>query len=141
MTTNKSLSINGVVAHYKELEHKGTVKLFFKKSDVRKHKSEDGRAFFTVYPCVVNVGGWLDDNINFSFVVKNKYAYIMNNKDCDLWCLEIDDQAKTYKPSDDVEYEYHDTSLKFIASPKLKARVETLYLSSTGTSEACDDYI
>ena len=65
----------------------------------------------------------------------------MESKDCDLWCLEIDSKTKTYKPSDDVEYEYHNVSLKFIASPKLKARVESLYLSSTGTSEAIDDYI
>ena len=141
MTTNKSLSINGVIAHYQQLEHKGIVKLFFKKSDVRKHKSEDGRPFFTVRPCVVSVGGWLDDNINFSFVVKNKFAYIMNNKDCDLWCLEIDDQTKTFKPTDETEYEYHRTSLKFIASPKLKARVESLYQSSNGICEANDDYI
>ena len=141
MNTNKSLSINGVVSHYQELEHKGIIKLFFRKADMRTHKSEDGRPFHTVRPCVVSVGGWFDDNINYSFVIKNKFAYIMNSKDCDLWCLEIDDQTKTFKPSDDVEYEYHNTSLKFIASPKLKARVESLYLSSTGTSEANDDYI
>ena len=138
---NKSLSINGVVAHYRELGHNSIIKLFFRKSDMRNHKSEDGRAFHTVRPCVVNVGGWTDDHINFSFIIKNKYVYIMETKDCDLWCMEIDNQTKTFKPSDDTEYEYHNVSLKFIASPKLKARVESLYLSSTGISEANDDYI
>ena len=141
MTTNKSLSTNGIVAHYQELGHNDTIKLFYRKSEVRSHKSEDGRAFHTVRPCVVSVGGWIDDHINFSFTIKNKYAYIIDSKDCDLWCMEIDSKTKTYKPSDDVEYEYHDTSLKFIASPKLKERVESLYLSSTRTSEAIDDYI
>ena len=141
MNTNKSLSINGIIAHYQEMEHNGTVKLFFRKSEVRKHKSEDGRTFHTVRPCVVSIGNWIDDHINYSFTIKNKYVYSMESKNCDLWCMEIDDQAKTYKPSDDVEYEYHDVSLKFIASPKLKERVETLYLSSTGISEANDDYI
>ena len=138
---NKSLTINGVVAHYKELGHKANIKLFFRKSEVRKHKSEDGKAFYTVRPCVVNVGNWFDDNINFTFTIKNKYTYIMEPNNCDLWCLEIDSQAKTFKPSDDVEYEYHDTTLKYIASPKLKARVESLYQSSNGVSEANDDYI
>lgn len=138
---NKSLSINAVVAHYQELGHNDNIKLFFRKNEMKKHKSEDGKAFYTVRPCVVKVGNWLDDRINFTFVIKNKYAYLMENKDCDLWCLEIDNQIKTFKPSDDVEYEFHNTSLKFIASPKLKAKVESLYQSSNGVSEADDDYI
>ena len=65
----------------------------------------------------------------------------MENKDCDLWCLEIDNQAKTFKPSDDVEYEYHNTTLKFIASASLKAKVESLYQSANGVSEAAEDFI
>ena len=138
---NKSLSINGVVAHYHELGHNGDIKLFYRKSELRKHKSVDGKAFYTVRPCVVKVGTWLDDRINFTFVIKNKYAYLMENKDCDLWCLEIDNQAKTFKPSDDVEYEYHNTTLKFIASAKLKAKVDSLYQSVNGVSEADEDYI
>ena len=138
---NKSLTINAVVAHYHELGHNGNIKLFYRKSEVKKHKSEDGKAFYTVRPCVVNVKTWFDDHINFTFIIENKYAYLMESKDCDLWCLEIDNQVKTFKPSDDVEYEWHDTTLKFIASPKLKAKVESLYQSSNGVSEADDDYI
>ena len=138
---NKSLSINGVVAHYKDLGHYSPIKLFFKKSEVRKHKSETSPCFHTVRPILVKVGNWFDDHLNFTFVIKNKFVYLMENKDCDLWCLEIDSQAKTFKPSDDVEYEYHDTTLKFIASPILKAKVESLYQSSNGVSEAADDYI
>ena len=140
-TYNKSLSINGIVAHYKEQGHNDTIKLFYRKSEVRSHKSEDGRAFHTVRPCVVIVGSWIDDHINFTMTLKNKYVYIMESKDCDLWCMEIDKQTKTFKPSDDVEYEYHNVSLRFIASPKLKARVESLYQSSNGICEANDDYI
>ena len=139
--TSKSLSINAVVAHYIELGHNDNIKLFFRKNEMKKHKSEDGKAFYTVRPIVVKVGNWFDDHGNFSFVIKNKYAYLMENKECDIWCLEIDNQTKTFKPSDDVEYEYHNTTLKFIASPKLKAKVESLYQSSNGVSEADDDYI
>ena len=138
---NKSLSVNAVVAHYKELEHDSPIKLFFKKSEVRKHKSDTSPSFYTVRPIVVKVGNWFDDHINYSFVIKNKYAYLIENKECDLWCLEIDSQAKTFKPSDDTEYEFHNTQLRFIASPKLKAKVEALYQSSNGVCEATDDYI
>ena len=139
--TTKSLSINSVVAHYKEQGHDSPIKLFFKKSEVRKHKSENSKAFYTVRPILVKIGNWFDDHINFTFVIKNKYAYLMESKDCDLWCLEIDNQAKTFKPSDDVEYEWHNTRLIYIASAKLKAKVESLYQSSNGVSEAAEDYI
>lgn len=141
MNPTKSLTINAVVARYQELGHDSSIKLFFKKSEVRKHKSEDSKAFYTVRPIIVKVGNWFDDHINFSFVIKNKYAYLLENKDCDIWCLEIDNKSKSYKPSDDVEYEFHDTRLKFIASPKLKERVLNLYMSSSGASEAAEDYI
>ena len=139
--TNKSLSINAVVSRYHELGHDGLIKLFFKKSEVRIHKSETSPRFYTVRPIIVKVGNWFDDHINYTFVIKNKYAYLMESKDCDIWCLEIDDKAKVYKPSDETEYEYHDTQLKFIVSPKLKERVLNLYMSSSGASEATDDYI
>ena len=138
---NKSLSINAVVAHYKELGHDSPIKLFFKKSDVRKHKSETSQTFHTVRPIVAKVGNWLDDHLNFTFVIKNRYAYLLQSKDCELWCLEIDNKAKIYKPSNDIEYEYHESSLKFIASPKLEERVMTLYMSISGASEADEDYI
>ena len=140
-TTNKSLSINAVVARYQELGHNGAIKLFFRKNELKKHTSENSKAFFTVRPILVKVGNWFDDHINFTFVIKNKYAYLMENKDCDIWCLEIDSEAKIYKPSDEIEYEYHNTNLKFIASPKLKAKVESLYQSSNGVCEATEDYI
>ena len=139
--TTKSLSINAVVSRYSELGHNSDIKLFFRKSEVRKHNSDKPPSFYTVRPILVKVGNWFDDKINFTFVIKNKYAYLMESKDCDLWCLEIDSQAKSYKPSDDVEYEYHNTTLKFIASPKLKERVLNLYQSSNGVSEADEDYI
>ena len=139
--TNKSLSINAVVTYYQELGHNDNIKLFFRKSEVRSHKSEDGKAFNTVRPCVVKVGNWFDDHINITFVLKNKYTYLMKSNDCDIWCLEIDSQPKTFRPSDDVEYKYHDTTLKYIASPKLRARVESLYQSTNGVSEADDNYI
>ena len=139
--TSKSLSINAVVARYHQLGHNDNIKLFFRSSEVKKHKSENSKPFYTVRPILVKVGNWFDDNINFSFVLKNKYAHIMESKDCDLWSLEIDNKAKSYKPSDDTEYEYHSTELKFIASPKLKERVLSLYQSSNGVSEAAEDYI
>ena len=141
MTTNKSLSINAVVARYKELGHDSPIKLFFKKSEVRKHKSDLPRYFHTVRPILVKVGNWFDDCINFTFVIKNKYIYVMESKDCELWCIEIDNKPQSYKPSDDVEYEFHETQLKFIASQKLKERVLSLYMSNSGTSEADEDYI
>ena len=100
MTTTKSLSINAVVARYQELGHNGAIKLFFRKNELKKHTSENSKAFFTVRPILVKVGNWFDDHINFTFVIKNKYAYLMENKDCDIWCLEIDSEAKIYKPSD-----------------------------------------
>ena len=138
---NKSLTINAVVAHYKELGHDSPIKLFFKKSEVRKHKSDNSQSFFTVRPILVKVGNWFDDHINFTFVIKNKYAYLMESKDCDIWCLEVDNRKKSFKPSDDTEYEYHDTRLIFIASQKLKERVLNLYMSSSGASEAAEDFI
>lgn len=141
MTTNKSLSINAVVKHYHELGHDSLIKLFFRKSEIRKHKSDSPPSFYTVRPILVKVGNWFDDRINFSFVIKNKYAYLMEHNHYDLWCLEIDNQAKVFKPSDDVSYEYHDTSLKFIASTELCSRVERLYQSSNGVCEAAEDYI
>ena len=136
----KSLSINSVVARYQALGHDSPIKLFFKKSDVRKHSS-DTRNFYTVRPILVKVGNWFDDCINFTFVIKNKYIYVMESKDCDLWCVEIDNLPQSYKPSDDIEYEFHDTQLKFIASQRLKERVLNLYMLYSGTSEAADDYI
>jgi len=139
--TTKSLSINAVVARYKEQGHDSPIKLFFKKSEVMKHKSETSKAFYTVRPIIVKIGNWFDDRINFTFVIKNKYAYLMESKDCDIWCLEIDNKSKVFKPSDDIEYEYHDTKLIFIASPKLRDRVMNLYMSSSGASEAAEDYI
>ena len=138
---NKSLSVNAVVAHYKELEHDSPIKLFFKKSEVRKHKSDTSPSFYTVRPIVVKVGNWFDDHINYTFVIKNKYVYVMESKDCDIWCLEIDNKVKSFKPSDDIEYEFHDTQLKFIASQRLKERVLNLYMLYSGTSEAAEDYI
>ena len=139
--TTKSLSINAVVKHYQELGHDSPIKLFFRKCEVRKHKSESSQNFYTVRPILVKIGNWFDDRINFTFVVKNKYAYLMESKDCDIWCLEIDNKAKNFKPSDDVNYEYHDTRLKFITSPTLKERVLNLYMNSSGASEAAEDYI
>ena len=141
MNTTKSLTINAVVARYKELGHDSPIKLFFKKSEVRKHNSDKPPSFYTVRPILVKVGNWFDDRINFTFVIKNKFVYLMENKDCDLWSLEIDNKTKSYKPSDDIEYEYHDTRLIFIASPELKERVMNLYMSSSGASEAAEDYI
>ena len=138
---NKSLSINGVVAHYKDLGHYSPIKLFFKKSEVRKHKSETSPCFHTVRPILVKVGNWFDDHINFTFIIKNKYAYLLQSKDCELWCLEVDNETKVYKPSDDVEYEYHDSNLKFIASPKLEERVMTLSMTLAGVSEANEEDI
>ena len=138
---NKSLSVNAVIAHYKELEHDSPIKLFLKKSEVRKHKSDTSPTFYTVRPIVVKVGNWFDDHVNYTFVIKNKYVYVMESKDCDIWCLEIDNKVKSFKPSDDIEYEFHDTQLKFIASPKLKERVLNLYMLYSRTSEAADDYI
>ena len=135
---NKSLSINGVVAHYKELGHDSPIKLFFKRSEVRKHKSESSPAFHTVRPILVKVGDWFDDHLNFTFVIKNKYAYLLQSKDCELWCLEVDNKAKVFQPSDDIEYEYHDSNLKFIASPKLEERVKNLSMTLSGVSEATE---
>lgn len=108
---------------------------------MRKHKSENQQTFFTVRPILVKVGDWFDDHINFTFVVKNKYAYVMESKDCDIWCLEIDNKSKSFKPSDNVEYEFHETKLVYIASPILRERVLNLYMATEGTSEATDDYI
>ena len=139
--TTKSLSINAVVKHYQDLGHDSPIKLFFRKCEVRKHKSESPPSFYTVRPILVKVGYWFDDHINFTFVIKNKYAYLMESKDCDIWCLEIDNQSKVFKPSDDVNYEYHETNLKFITSPTLKERVLNLYMNSSGASEAAEDYI
>ena len=139
--TTKSLSINAVVKRYKEMGHNSCIKLFFRKTELRKHKSENSKPFFTVRPILVKVGNWFDDNINFTFIVKNKYAYLTESKECDLWCIEIDSEAKSFKPSDDTEYEFHSTNLKFIASPKLRDRVLSLYMSSSGASEAAEDYI
>ena len=141
MTTTKSLSINAVVAHYKDLGHNGDIKLFFRKNELKKHASEKSKAFYTVRPILVKIGNWFDDRINFTFVIKNKYVYVMESKDCDIWCLEVDNKVKSYKPSDDVEYEFHDTQLKFIASQRLKDRVLNLYMLYSGTSEAAEDYI
>ena len=138
---NKSLSINAVVAHYKELGHDSPIKLFFKKSDVRKHKPEDSPCFHTVRPILVKVGDWYDDHINFTFVIKNKFAYLLESKDCELWGLEVDNESKFYHPSDDVNYEFHDTKLKFIASPKLVERVKDLSMTLSGVSEANEDDI
>jgi len=140
----KSLSINGVVSHYQELGHSSPIKLIFKKSSVMKHKSDYAPSFYTVRPILVKVGNWFDDRISFTFVLKNKFAHLMESKDCDLWSLEIDNVTKTFKPSDDddTEYEYHETCLKFIDSPKLREKILRLSMSTAGVSEAAEsDYI
>ena len=138
---NKSLSINAVVAHYKELGHDAPIKLFFKKSEVRKHKSESSPAFHTVRPILVKVGNWFDDHLSFTFVLRNKYAYLLQSKDCELWCLEVDNESKFYQPSDDIEYEFHESKLIFIASKKLEEKVLNISMTLSGVSEANDDYI
>ena len=136
---NKSLSINGVFNHYKELGHYGDIKLIFRKSSIFTHKSNDGKPFFTVRPIVVKVGDWIDERISFSFTIKNKYHHIINSKQNELWCLTINKEPKTFMLEDDIECEFHDTSLQFINNPKLQATIESLYLASSNVSELNED--
>ena len=136
----KSLSINGVVRHYKELNQYGNIKLIFRKSNIYSHKSIDGKAFYTVRPIVVKIGDWIDDKINFSFTIKNKYWHAIRSKDLDLWCLLINKDAKHFTlEGSDIECEYHETSLQFINNPKLQASIEALYLKSSNISEMSGD--
>ena len=137
---NKSLSTNGVVKHYKELGHSEDIKLIFRKSSVFSHKSIDGKPFFTVRPIIVKVGNWIDDYINFSFVIKNKYKHVIDSKQIDLWCLTINKETKTFTlESDNTECVYHETSLQFINNPKLISTIEKLYLESSNVSEMVDN--
>ena len=139
-TSNKSLSINGVVRHYQDLNHKGDIKLVFRKSDIFNHKSSDGKAFYTVRPILVKVGGWIDEHISFTFTIKNKFYHIIKSKDIDLWCLTIKKDIKTFKLEDSgQECEYHETSLQYINDPKLLKSIESLYLTSSNVSEMTDD--
>ena len=136
---NKSLSINGVVRHYKELDHEGDIKLVFRKSSIYSHKSLDGKTFYTVRPIVVKIGNWVDDNISFSFTIKNKYVHVINSKQIDLWALTISEKAKPFTLESGEECEYHEVSLQFINSPKLQSIIEKMYLASSNVSELVDD--
>ena len=139
-TLNKSLSTNGVANHYQELNHKGDIKLVFHKSDIFNHKSNDGKAFYTVRPIIVKIGGWIDDYINFTFTIKNKFYHIIKSKDIDLWCLTIKKDIKTFRLEDsEQDCEYHETSLQFINDPKLLKYIEKLYLTSSNVSEMTED--
>ena len=137
---NKSLSINGVVKHYKELGHSEDVKLIFRKSSIFSHKSIDGKSFYTVRPIVVKVGNWFDDYISFSFTIKNKYKHVIDSKQVDLWCLTINKETKTFTLEDtNTECEFHETNLQFINNPKLVSSIEKLYLASSNVSEMAGD--
>ena len=136
---NKSLSINNVVKHYQELQHEGDIKLIFRKSSIFTHKSIDGKPFYTVRPIVVKIGYWIDDKINFSFTIKNKYVHVINSKQVDLWCLTINKDVKNFTLENGEECEYHEVSLQFINNPKLQSHIEKLYLASSNVSELADD--
>ena len=132
---NKSLSVNAVVKHYKELGHVGDIKLIFRKSSIFSHKSPDGKSFYTVRPIVVKVNDWIDERISFSFTIKNKYNHVIKSKDVELWCLTIHKESKTFMLNDETECVFHDTSLQFINNPKLQASIESTYLASSNVSE------
>ena len=136
---SKSLSINGVVRHYKELEHEGDIKLVFRKSSIYPHKSYDGKTFYTVRPIVVKIGNWIDDHISFSFTIKNKYVHVINSKQIDLWMLTIGKDPISFTLESGEECEYHEVSLQFINSPKLQSIIEKMYLASSNVSELVDD--
>ena len=139
-TTTKSLSINAVCSRYHELGHNSDIKLFFRKSEVKKHNSDKPPSFFTVRPILVKVGNWFDDYINFSFVIKNKYKHVIDSKQIDLWCLTINKEIKTFTLEDDnTECEFHETSLQFISNPKLVSSIEKLYMASSNVSEMVAD--
>lgn len=136
---NKSLSINGVVKHYQELKHNDNIKLVFRKSDIFSHKSIDNKAFYTVRPIIAKIGEWLDDGINYSFTIKNKFYRVIKNKDHELWCLTINKDIKTFALDENNECEYHDTSLQFITNPKLLAWIVKVSDASSNVSEFSGD--
>ena len=136
---NKSLSINGVVKHYQELNHSGDIKLIFRKSSIFTHKSIDGKPFYTVRPIVAKIGNWIDDHLSFSFVIKNRFKYVVDSKQIELWCLTINEEAKSFELDDGSECEYHETSLQFINNPKLQEAIESIYLASSNVSEMDGD--
>ena len=138
---NKSLSINGIVKHYKEQGHSEDIKLIFRKSSIYTHKSIDGKSFYTVRPIVVKIGNWIDERIDFSFTIKNKYKHVIDSKQIDLWCLTINKQPKKFNLDQSTECEFHDTILQFISNPKLQASIESLYLATSNVSEMnCDSF-
>ena len=136
---NKSLSINGVIKHYQELKHNGDIKLIFRKSSIFTHKSTDGKPFYTVRPIVVKIGNWIDDRISFSFTLKNKFKYVVDSKQIDLWCLTIAQESKSFKLEDGSQCEYHETSLQYINNSKLQEQIESMYLASSNVSEMKGD--
>ena len=136
---SKSLSTNGVVNHYKELQHEGDIKLIFRKPSLFSHKSIDGKTFYTVRPIVVKIGNWIDDKINFSFTIKNKYVHVINSKQIDLWCLTISKDAKPFTLENGEQCFFHEVSLQFINNPKIQSSIEKLYLASSNVSELTDD--
>ena len=116
---NGILSTSDIVKHYDEQGLVGSIKIYFKKSDIKTHQSKLDRPYYVIRPLVVKVGEEFDEHPNFSIFLKPKYQYRISLIEADFWVMIIDDETSTFKNQSGEDIEYYNVNLKYITNPKL----------------------
>ena len=116
---NGILSTSDIVEHYNEQGLEGTIKIYFKKSDIKKHQSKLDKPYYVIRPLIVKVGEEFDEHPNFSIFLKPKYQYRISLIEADFWIMIIDDETSTFKNQSGEDIEYYNVNLKYITNPKL----------------------
>ena len=103
---NGILSTSDVVKHYDEQGLVGSIKIYFKKSDIKTHQSKLDKPYYVIRPLIVKVGDEFDDHPNFSIFLKPKYQYRLSLIKADMWVMIIDDEVSTFKneAGEDIEW-------------------------------------
>ena len=131
-------SINDLVNHYRELEHKGQIKFYFKKSDIKSHKGKDEKMFYTVKPLVVKVNDWFDEQIHYSIFIKPKYHYQINVVNADFWVMLINDEPTKFVNNDGIDIEFYESKINYIIGPSLIDRILKKWMNIKGIEEYND---
>ena len=140
MTTQSGiLSTSDIVKHYDEQGLVGSIKIYFKKSDIKTHQSKLDKPYYVIRPLIVKVGDVFDDNPNFSIFLKPKYQYRLCLIDEDMWVMIIDDEVSTFKNESGEEIEYYNIVLKYITNHKLIDTILKKALAVRNIEEFDDD--
>ena len=139
MSTNyTSYSVNGLVKHYNEQNNNGTIKLYFRKADIRKHSIPDNKPFYTVRPLVAKYGDIFDEHIDYNIYIKNKLVNAINNTNKEMWVMISDNNISYFKNDEGKDIEFHDVKLKYIVNQNLIDMIMKHYINNIGIDECYD---